>query len=205
MWSWRDSNPRPNKQYISFLHAYSVFDFRLQTEHRHPIYSLSSKIFDLVAKQNETYFRIAMPQVQTPQNRAFVRHLASLLYFGRAQNPTIIQIMLQEQTLGRQLKLCSKGLKRSRHGSLHAYLPIGLAVETSQPQLISLQRYNISANIFWACFLCRSAAAEKTGLRQVAFFWRPRRAPKKELQQLPPPSRGTRSRSAFYAENQGVT
>lgn len=47
----------------------------------------------------------------------------------------MIRIKLQEQTLGRQLKFCDKGLKRSRHGSLHANLPIGLAVETSQPHL----------------------------------------------------------------------
>ena len=52
----------------------------------------------------------------------------------------MIQIKQQEQTLGRQLKLCSKGLKRSRYGSLHAYLPIGLAVETSQPHFVSAQR-----------------------------------------------------------------
>ena len=53
---------------------------------------------------------------------------------GRTLNPTKLQIKQQDQTIGRQLKLCSKGLKRSRYGSLHAYLPIGLAVETSQPQ-----------------------------------------------------------------------
>lgn len=108
----------------------------MQTEHRHPIRNLSSLVFDPEPKSFRTYFRIAMPQNQTPQNEAFGRHLASLLYFGKAQNPTIIQIMLQEQTLGRQLKLCSKGLKRSRYGSLHAYLPIDLAVETSQPRFL---------------------------------------------------------------------
>lgn len=52
------------------------------------------------------------------------RKTLDLLYFD---------IKLQERTLRCQLKFCSKGLKRSRHGSLHAYLPIGLAVETSQP------------------------------------------------------------------------
>ncbi len=34
LWSWRDSNPRPNKQYISFLHAYSTIGFRLEAEDR---------------------------------------------------------------------------------------------------------------------------------------------------------------------------
>lgn len=46
-WSWRDSNPRPNKQYISFLHAYSTIGFRLEAEDRHPTTSLSSEIFEL--------------------------------------------------------------------------------------------------------------------------------------------------------------
>lgn len=45
LWSWRDSNPRPNKQYASFLHAYFVFNFRLKTENKHPISNLSSKVF----------------------------------------------------------------------------------------------------------------------------------------------------------------
>ncbi len=88
-----------------------------------------------------------MPQDQTPQNRAFVRHLASVLYFRKAQNPTVIRIMLQERTLRCQLKVCSKGLKRSRYGSLHAYLPIDLAVETSQPQLIAYKDTEFPTNI----------------------------------------------------------
>lgn len=67
--------------------------------------------------------------------------------FGKALNPTVIRIKLQEQTLGRQLKFCDKGFKRSRHGSLHATLPIDLAVETSQPQFVRPQRYRI-ATIF---------------------------------------------------------
>ena len=139
MWSWRDSNPRPNKQYISFLHAYSVIGFRTGTENRRPIPALTSKVFELWSKYPKPYFCIAMPQDQTPQNRAFVRHLASLLSSGKRLKPTKLRIKLQERTLRCQLKLCSKGFKRSRYGSLHAYLPIGLAVETSQPQFLSMQ------------------------------------------------------------------
>ena len=57
-----------------------------------------------------------------------------LTIFGKALDPTKLRIKLQERTLRCQLKVCSKGFKRSRYGSLHAYLPIDLAVETSQPQ-----------------------------------------------------------------------
>ena len=140
MWSWRDSNPRPNKQHIRFLHAYSVLGFRRKADNRQPTLRLTSKIFVRWPKFPKPYFRIAIPRNQTSRNRTSAGYLASLLYFEKTLNPTIIQIKLQEQTLGRQLKLCSKGLKRSRYGSLHAYLPIDLAVETSQPQFfVSLQ------------------------------------------------------------------
>lgn len=47
LWSWRDSNPRPNKQYISFLHAYSAIGFRREAESRRPTSGLSSKVFVL--------------------------------------------------------------------------------------------------------------------------------------------------------------
>jgi len=45
MWSWRDSNPRPNKQQINFLHAYFVIIFRHKAENKHPTLCLSSKFF----------------------------------------------------------------------------------------------------------------------------------------------------------------
>lgn len=97
--------------------------------------------FRVLAEVSKPYFRIAIPRNQTSRNRTSAGYLASLLYFGKTLNPTVIRIKLQEQTLGRQLKLCSKGLKRSRYGSLHAYLPIDLAVETSQPQFfVRVQR-----------------------------------------------------------------
>jgi len=41
LWNWRDSNPRPNKELLSFLHAYSAIDFRWQKGHRHPKLPLS--------------------------------------------------------------------------------------------------------------------------------------------------------------------
>ena len=136
LWSRRDSNPRPNKQHIRFLHAYSVLGFRRKADNRKPTLRLTSKIFVIWPKFPNPYFRIAIPRNQTSRNRTSAGYLASLLYFGKTLNPTIIQIKLQEQTLGRQLKFCDKGLKRSRHGSLHAYLPIGLAVETSLPRIL---------------------------------------------------------------------
>ena len=88
----------------------------------------------------------SMPRNRTSQNRTFGRHLASLLKSsGKRLKPTKLRIKLQERTLRCQLKCCSKGFKRSRYGSLHAYLPIDLAVETSQPQIFC-KCANISKN-----------------------------------------------------------
>ena len=82
MWSWRDSNPRPNKQYIRFLHAYSTIGFRAKAESRHPTFTLASKIVELWPKPPKPYFRIAIPQNQTSRNRTSVGYLASLLSSG---------------------------------------------------------------------------------------------------------------------------
>ena len=42
-WSWRESNPRPHKETIRFLHAYLGLDFRAVTRPKPPITTLSPK------------------------------------------------------------------------------------------------------------------------------------------------------------------
>ncbi len=44
MWTWRDSNPRPNEETIRFLHAYLCLSFRIETEPKPSISTLSSKV-----------------------------------------------------------------------------------------------------------------------------------------------------------------
>ena len=44
LWSWRESNPRPNKEAIRFLHAYSRLHFRATARPGPPTGALSSKI-----------------------------------------------------------------------------------------------------------------------------------------------------------------
>ena len=108
--------------------------------------------FRALAEVSKTLF----PHCYTPESDVAKQNFCGISYlltiFGRALNPTVIRIKLQEQTLGRQLKFCDKGLKRSRHGSLHAYLPIDLAVETSQPQF------------------CKTAKISKK-LSKIKFIW----------------------------------
>ncbi len=111
MWSWRDSNSRPNKQYASFLHAYPVFNFRPIADNRPPTTSLSSKIFVLWPKLPKPYFCITMPRNPTSQNETLVRHLVSLLYFRKTLNPTMLRIKQQEQTLRCQLNCVARDLR----------------------------------------------------------------------------------------------
>ncbi len=42
-WSWRESNPRPNEEIISFLHAYLCLNFRAAAEPKPSTVALSSK------------------------------------------------------------------------------------------------------------------------------------------------------------------
>jgi hypothetical protein len=39
-WSRRESNPRPNKEFASFLHAYFIIDFRVKTGEEQTCYYL---------------------------------------------------------------------------------------------------------------------------------------------------------------------
>ncbi|MEY3085219.1 MAG: hypothetical protein RL037_1399 [Bacteroidota bacterium] len=41
LWSRRGSNPRPNDEFSSFLHAYFLIDFRLKHGQEHPKLQLS--------------------------------------------------------------------------------------------------------------------------------------------------------------------
>jgi len=40
LWTWRDSNPRPNEEQICFLHAYLHLIFRLNIWLKLPLLSL---------------------------------------------------------------------------------------------------------------------------------------------------------------------
>ena len=42
VWSWRESNPRPNEEIISFLHAYLCLIFRVTAEPKPSTITLSS-------------------------------------------------------------------------------------------------------------------------------------------------------------------
>ena len=55
MWTWRDSNSRPNEEQICFLHAYLHFFFRLDIWLKLPLLSL----FFLFHPKSKNYFRLS--------------------------------------------------------------------------------------------------------------------------------------------------
>ena len=60
-WKWRDSNPRPNKEPICFLHAYLGLRFRAIARPKPPTIALSAKSHSCIAayKNQPWYFRTA--------------------------------------------------------------------------------------------------------------------------------------------------
>ena len=46
-WSWRESNPRPNKEHVRFLHAYPGLDFRPMARPEPPTTGLSAIVSPL--------------------------------------------------------------------------------------------------------------------------------------------------------------
>jgi|GEM_PF-1162022 len=135
MWSWRDSNSRPNKQYASFLHAYSAIHFRYKADSRPPTLYLSSKVFVIWSKLPNAYFCISMPQNRTLQNRTSVRHLVSLLYFGKNANLTKLRIKQQEQTLRCQLNCAARDLRDRAAVLCMLTYPLFLLSKPVSPQL----------------------------------------------------------------------
>ena len=100
-----------------------------------PNLNLSFWSFRVLVKAPKTLFLHYYISESNAAEQSICETSCFLTIFGKALESYFIRIKLQERTLRCQLKVCSKGLKRSHYGSLHAYLPIGLAVETSQPHV----------------------------------------------------------------------
>ena len=66
LWSWRESNPRPDKETICFLHAYFVFGFHPAAENKHPTASLSAKFSKAPRSSGPPIPTFSAPLDQTP-------------------------------------------------------------------------------------------------------------------------------------------
>ena len=77
LWSWRESNPRPNRETIRFLHAYSSLHFRDAARPGPPTTPLSSKSSSLSRGFQETISDCPAPlylpdSEQHPEERCLV-------------------------------------------------------------------------------------------------------------------------------------
>ena len=61
LWSWRDSNPRPNEELICFLHAYLRLDFRVAARPKPPTTTLFPKFSSDVRDFRQTISDISAP------------------------------------------------------------------------------------------------------------------------------------------------
>ena len=61
LWSWRDSNSRPNEELICFLHVYLRFNCREQARPKPPTWTLSFKISPAAQGVRQTISDIAAP------------------------------------------------------------------------------------------------------------------------------------------------
>lgn len=69
LWSWRDSNPRPNKQQISFLHAQFIFNCRHNPENKHSVSCLASKISESVRSTKIPILTFPCPFIKRRKSR----------------------------------------------------------------------------------------------------------------------------------------
>lgn len=110
--------------------------FSCPSREQTPNLNLSFWSFRVLVKAPKTLFLHYYISESNAAEQSICETSCFLTIFGKALESYFIRIKLQERTLRCQLKVCSKGLKRSRYGSLHAYLPTDLAVETSQPHVL---------------------------------------------------------------------
>ena len=75
-WSWRESNPRPNKEQLCFLHTYSVVVFRVRQGSRHPNPDLISLSFTTLPELPRRYPEIAEHLVVGPESGGSIREMS---------------------------------------------------------------------------------------------------------------------------------
>ena len=69
-WSWRESNPRPNKQSKCFLHVYLTINFRMQTGSKQPILHLI-----LFISQQSQGFLVTISKLLAPLSQTGIENL----------------------------------------------------------------------------------------------------------------------------------
>ena len=97
MWSWRESNPRPNKEIIRFLHVYLRLGFRAQARPKPPTCALSL-LFHHTSRAKCDYPRFGCTLISSASERRLpedvpFQHLVpelSLIYLIRLSSKSVV-------------------------------------------------------------------------------------------------------------------
>lgn len=76
-WSWRESNPRPNKEQISFLHAYPFIGFRTRHGKRRPKTCLIFKVSSCQRSHDRTIPKLLAVRYQAGIGQIHLRTVSS--------------------------------------------------------------------------------------------------------------------------------
>ena len=111
MWSWRESNPRPNRETIRFLHAYSRLHFRAMTRPGPPIITLFSKTSSYGRDSRGTISDLPAP-LYLPDSEQHPEERCLVPLPSRGIKPVIYctSIRQRERTVFRQLIVRPNGL-----------------------------------------------------------------------------------------------
>ena len=104
LWSWRESNPRPNRETIRFLHAYLGLHFRDAARSKPPTATLSSKTSSPSRGSQETISDLPAP-LYLPDSEQHPEERCLVLSPCKRIKPVIYctSIRQRERTLFRQL------------------------------------------------------------------------------------------------------
>ena len=97
VWSWRESNPRPNKEKISFLHVYLRLNFRVPARPKPPTDTLSF-LFHYAPKAERNYLRFIRTSWSSASKRRPLGSVSfwylvpelSLIYFIRLSSKSVV-------------------------------------------------------------------------------------------------------------------
>lgn len=141
VWSRRGLNPRPNRETLSFLHAYLrlVFDRTAETRATRRgliLYKLQPK-----REAASAYLRICCTATRNASERGLsARCLVPAHRWQELSRPTVLQTKQRERKSFRQLNFREPRLKCPPTSALHAYPPLRPAVKSSLPLVRVVQR-----------------------------------------------------------------
>ena len=158
MWSWRESNPRPNRETIRFLHAYSSLRFSCSSK----TWTTNWCLILLISSTTRGCNRLFPNKPHRLTLRLGKRSLERCLVPspGDGIKPVIYctSIRQRERNLFRQINFLTALIMEYTATTPHAYASLQPAVKSSQPHFWHLLNSHVlfqTANIHLFLILCK--------------------------------------------------